>query len=232
MELLFDDFNLASTGFNDPDLALLDYYAQQGFVFLTSTQARAVLKKTYGQLRYLTLNYALDAYAICGKYRYTIQALKDCIDNKQGLFEQAYHNAMLKRELSGIHALAFRGSITEALYSIQVHGYPVTAIDDLVAKTEKYYYDEMDEGSTELEDFYDIPSLPIPEKIYLGDLAAMFQVSPVDLAKEMQVSSDALLSYPEVYDYLVVKQLLNMNIPVLIDTSDKISKDDGQLFLF
>lgn len=193
----------------------------------------AVLGKTWGQVRYAIFNYELDCYIICGEFRITVQALKDYIDGVQDRYERPYHDAMLQRELSGIHALAFEGRITEAYGSLLSHGYPVSAMDDLMQKTRQGCYNEMPAGETEAEDFYDIPSLPIPDKVYLYELADMFQVSSRALCNEMGISDyTAQVDWPTIYDYLVVEQFLNRNIPVQVSRSQKIIKDDGQLMLF
>ena len=175
----------------------------------------AVLGKTWGQVRYAIFNYELDCYIICGEFRITVQALKDYIDGVQDRYERPYHDAMLQRELSGIHALAFEGRITEAYGSLLSHGYPVSAMDDLMQKTRQSCYNDMPAGETEAEDFYDIPSLPIPDKAYLYELADMFQVSSRALCYEMGISDyTAQVDWPTIYDYLVVEQFLNRNIPM------------------
>ena len=228
---LFDEYEQATSCNNT--FPLLDYYVQQGFVFLTPDQVMKVTGKTWGQIRYAIYNYDLDCYIPCGEYRITVQALKDYIDGVQDRYERPYHDAMLQRELSGIHALAFEGRITEAYGSLLSHGYPVSAMDDLMQKTRQSCYNDMPAGETEAEDFYDIPSLPIPDKAYLYELADMFQVSSRALCNEMGISDyTAQVDWPTVYDYLVIEQFLNRNIPVQVSRSQKIIKDDGQLMLF
>lgn len=213
--------------------ALLDRCVQQGFVFLTPKQVMKILGKTWGQVRYAIYNYELDCYLTCGEYRITVQALEDYISGEQERFEAAYHDVMLQRELSGVHALAFEGRTGDAYRSLMQHGYPVSALDDLLLKTTQRTYDDMPSGTTEAFDFYGISSLPIPDSMYLYELADMLQVSSMALCEDMDVDDyTTLLDYPSIYDYLVVEQFLNANIPVQLKASHKIAKDDGQLSLF
>lgn len=214
-------------------VALLDEYVRQGFVFLTPKQVMAVLDKTWGQVRYAIYNYALDCYLVCGEYRITVQALKDYINGVQEAYEKAYHDVMLQGELSGVYELVSEGRIPAVYRSVLQHGYPVSAIDDLLNKDHFYSYDNMEPGVTEVEDFYDVASLPIPGHMYVYELADMLQVDSSALCRDMDVASyTTLLDYPSINDYLVIKQFLNANIPVSLADSQNFVKDDGQLSLF
>lgn len=213
--------------------ALLDNYVQQGFVFLTPKQVMNVLDKTWGQVRYAIYNYALDCYLIAGNYRITVQALEDYISGKQKAYEEAYHDVMLQRELSGVHSLVFDGKIQEIYRSLQQHNYPVSAIDDLLLKDNQKAYDELPEGSTEMEDYYDIDRLNLPNLMYLYELADLLQVESRVLCHDMKCASYfTILDREAATEYLISKQFLNANVPVQLTCSQNISKDSGQLFLF
>lgn len=214
-------------------VALLDQCVRQGFVFLTPKQVMTILGKTWGQVRYAIYNYEMDCYLVCGEYRITVQAVRDYIQGLQDRFEKPYHEAMLKMELSGVHSLVFEGRISPAYRSMMSHGYPVSAIDDLLHKDRQFTYDAMAPGETVAEDYYDISSLPIPDRMYLYELADMLQVSSSALCRDMGISDfTAVLDYPFIYDYLVVEQFLNANVPVSLNISHNIFKEDGQLSLF
>lgn len=214
------------------DKSLLDMYAKQGYVFLSCPQVQKVLGKTYGQVRYAISNYALDAYIICGEYRITHQAVEDFINGVQEEAEEYYHGIIRSYELSGVYDLNHNGKLATVLKSINQHNYPITVLDGLLDKVKTYRYDVMDAGSTELEDFYDIPSLPIPELIRVDDLARMFQVKSNVLAYDLKRSESDLIEYSEVFDYLVLNEFLNASIPLQISSSQNIVKDCGQLNLF
>ena len=214
------------------DFALLGFYAQQGFLLLTTSQVCSVLRKTYGQVRYAVLSYELDAYLIAGEYRFSLAALDDYINGIQEKYEEAYHDVMTKREIYGVHELVFEGRPQQVLKSLQRKGYPETEIDGLLDKSVERHYDAQNEGVTEAEDFYGIPELNIPESIYLADFASLIQVDQMALAKDMGLPVGALLVYPEIYDYMVVKQFVNANVTLSSASSEKIIKDDGQLLLW
>ena len=75
--------------------------------------------------------------------------------------------------------------------------------------------------------------LPILGKDYPYEMAGLFQVSSRALCNEMGISDyTAQVDWPTIYDYLVIEQFLNRNIPVQVSRSQKIIKDDGQLMLF
>ena len=212
--------------------ALLDDYVQQGFLFLNIKQIRKILGKSYDQIRYAIINYELDAFIICGEYRVTIQALRDYIAGCQEEFERDYHNLMIRRELDGVYDLAFRGKTEQIWKSINSHGYPVTSIDELACKQQLFHYEGMPAGETVIEDFYDIPSLHIPDDISVGYFSSILQVVPDRLANELDRQIYDPISYPEVFDFLVEREYLNFNIPVPKAVSQNIIRDDGQLYLF
>lgn len=227
---LFEEFEQATSC--NSTTPLLDYYVQQGFVFLTPDQVMKVTGKTWGQLRYAIYNYDLDCYIPCGEYRIAVQSLKDYIAGAQDEIDQLSHNVMLQRELSGVHDLVFEGRIQEAYSSLISHGYSASDIDELLRKDKQWIYDSMPEGSTKADDYYDVPALGL-EDMPLYDFATLLQVSTKKLQDEMDIRDySTVLTKNVVNDYLVIKQFLNANIPVKIPTSQNLSNDDGQLFLF
>lgn len=227
---LFEEFEqVTSCNSTTP---LLDYYVQQGFVFLTPDQVMKVTGKTWGQIRYAIYNYDLDCYIPCGEYRIAVQSLKDYIAGAQDEIDQLSHNVMLQRELSGVHDLVFEGRIQEAYSSLISHGYSASDIDELLHKDKQWIYDSMPEGSTKADDYYDVPALGLDE-MPLYDFATLLQVSTKKLQDEMDIRDySTVLTKTVLNDYLVIKQFLNANIPVKMPTSQNLSNDDGQLFLF
>lgn len=227
---LFEEFEQATSC--NSTTPLLDYYVQQGFVFLTPDQVMKVTGKTWGQIRYAIYNYDLDCYIPCGEYRIAVQSLKDYIAGAQDEIDQLSHNVMLQRELSGVHDLVFEGRIQEAYSSLISHGYSASDIDELLRKDKQWIYDSMPEGSTKADDYYDVPALGL-EDMPLYDFATLLQVSTKKLQEEMDIRDySTVLTKNVLNDYLVIKQFLNANIPVKIPTSQNLSNDDGQLFLF
>ena len=127
----------------------------------------------------------------------------------------------------------FDGKIQEIYRSLQQHSYPVSAIDDLLLKDNQRAYDELPEGSTEMEDYYDIDRLNLPNLMYLYECADLLQVESRALCHDMKCASySTILDREVVTEYLISKQFLNANIPVQLANSQNISKDSGQLLLF
>ena len=90
----------------------------------------------------------------------------------------------------------------------------------------------MPEGSTKADDYYDVPALGLDD-MPLYDFATLLQVSTKKLQDEMDIRDySTVLTKTVLNDYLVIKQFLNANIPVKMPTSQNLSNDDGQLFLF
>ena len=210
---------------------LLASLARQGFVFLTPKQVCSLLSKTWGQVRYAIQSYELDAYIIDGEYRFTLQAVSDYIDNVQEKYEAIYHSTMQRIELSGVYALTQGTDISAAVRSLKQHGYPISSIDTLLDKRRRYKYDELEEGNTEILDFYDIPSLDIPESLYVWELANLLQMEEMRIARNIGKPLDEILGYPTVYDYLVSKQYVNANVPMNLNGSQKDINESGQLYL-
>ena len=229
-----DELDLfCATSLYDFDMSLLDYYARQGHVFLTTKQVMAVTKKTYGQIRYAIFNYELDAFYIFGDYRITIQAVRDYFNKDQETYEAVYHSVMNTVELDGVYELALGSGVQQAYRSVIQHHYPISAIDDLLLKNKVYDYEAMKDGQTDARDFYDIPSLNIPDRMLIGDLSLLLNV-PVIRLMAMFNASDPYqeLTYPEIYDFLVEKEVVNANIPFSGFSSQSFIKDDGQPELF
>lgn len=217
----------------DASNSLLDHYVQQGIVFLTTKQVMQILNKTYGQIRYAILNYELDAFYLFGDYRITASAIRDYQEKGQEEYERPYHSVMLRLELDGVYELANGSDLRPIKKSLDLQKMPYTVIDDLIHKSKHYHYDQEYEGYTEKNDFYDIPSLAIPDKILLGSLAELLNISAEKLKSYFGTSDNFHeLSFTDVYDLLVESEVVNMNIPLKNEGSQKIFNMDGQLNLF
>lgn len=217
----------------ESNLSLLDFYARQGLVFLTTKQVMTVMSKSYGQIRYAIMNYELDAFYIEGDYRITIQACKDYCNKLQEQYESIYHAVMGKLELDGVYELANGSNISRLVESVHQHGYPITAIDDLLKKTGKFDYDRMDQGETAKKDFYNIKSLAIPDCILLCDFANMLSVNVAKLFQFFETQDPYVeLTYPEVFDFLVEHEVVNASVPFTTGCSQLIVSPARQLELF
>ena len=210
--------------------SLLSDLRQRGFLFLTPKQVCSVTDKTWGMIRYAAYNYALDAYSIAGNLRFTVSAVEDYLDGVQESFESSYRESMSRREVYGAYALR-EGSVAPVVTSLKSHGLPLTAIDNLLDIKIPVAYDEQAVGETELDDFYGIDSLDLPDEMAVWCLADILQVPADVLAKDMKADVSDVIVYQNVYSYLVSKQLVNVCIGeknTLSQFSDNLS---GQQFL-
>ncbi len=209
----------------DPKSLLADM-SQRGFVFLTPKQVCSITDKTWGMIRYAALNYALDAYLIKGNFRFTISAVEDYLDNVEESFEKAYHDSISRREIYGAYALR-EGSVEPLVTSLKSHGIPMTSIDDLMDIRLPEPYEMQPSGETELDDFYGIDSLDLPDELPVWHLADVLQIPEEVICEDMGVSKTDVLEYMSVYDWLVSKQLVNANIGdkvALSQSNDNLSK--------
>ena len=229
LDLFFEE-NLFECQYN---LSLLDYYAQQGFMFLNTRQVQSVLNKTYGQIRYAIFNYELDAFLIAGDYRMTHQAVRDYIDSKQEEYESLYHYIMSRRELSGIYDAAMGYDLAKAVRAIKTKRYPITAIDSLLEKDKTFEYDNLPCGTTIIRDCYDVDSLNLPEEARIGDWATLLNVPVNKLMLDLKVTdSFYLIPFKTFKEYLVSSELVNLNIPIQEWGSQSEKSEVGQLELF
>lgn len=214
---------------NDPK-SLLAGYSQRGFMFLTPKQVCSICGKTWGMIRYAAYNYALDAYMVAGNLRFTINALEDYIDQVQDNFEKSYHDTMSRLEIYGAYALR-SGIVTPAITSLRSHGHPITAVDYLMDITVPERYDKQPAGSTELDDYYDISLLGLPDRLAVWELAELMQLPMNIVSKDIGARVDDILEFTSVYDWLVSKQLVNANIGDKLYVSQSLDNMSGQLSL-
>ena len=214
---------------NDPK-SLLAGYSQRGFMFLTPKQVCSICGKTWGMIRYAAYNYALDAYQVAGNLRFTTNAVEDYIDNVQDRFEKAYHDTMSRLEIYGAYALR-SGIVTPDITSLRSHGHPITAVDYLMDIEVPESYDKQPQGSTELDDYYDISLLGLPDRLAVWELAELMQLPMNIVSKDIGARVDDILEFTSVYDWLVSKQLVNANIGDKLYVSQSLDNMSGQLSL-
>lgn len=213
----------------DPKSLLADM-SQRGFVFLTPKQVCSITDKTWGMIRYAALNYALDAYLIKGNFRFTISAVEDYLDNVEESFEKAYHDSISRREIYGTYALR-EGSVAPLVTSLKSHGIPMTAIDELMDIKLPEPYDMQAPGKTELDDFYGIDFLDLPDEVPVWYLSDVLQMPAEIICEDIGVSKTDVLEYMSVYDWLVSKQLVNANIGDKVALSQSYDNLSEQGFL-
>ncbi len=227
---LFSGFTDSESHYN---LSLLDYYAQQGFLFLTTKQVQAVLHKTYGQIRYAIFSYELDAFIIAGDYRMTIQAVRSYMEGQQEEYEELYHYLMSRRELSGVYAAAMGYDLSAVVKAIKTKRYPITAIDGILEKDETYKYDSLPSGRTVIRDYYDIDSLKLPSEAMISGWAELLRIPANKLTNDLKIDDPFfLIPFKTVKEYLVSREFVNLNIPIIEGSSQSDKIDDVQLELF
>lgn len=210
--------------------SLLAGYSQRGFVFLTPKQVCEITGKTWGMIRYAAYNYALDAYTVEGNLRFTVGAVMDYLDGVQESFEENFRYTMSRLEVYGAYALR-DGIVQPVIASLKSHGHSLTAIDTLLDIEIPKRYADQPQGSTDQEDFYGIGLLDLPDRMAVWELAELMQL-PIDLvSRSMGCKASDIVDYPEVYDFLMSKQLVNVSIADKQASSQSSDSLSGQLTL-
>ena len=103
----------------------------------------------------------------------------------------------------------------------------MTAIDDLMDIRLPEPYEMQPSGETELDDFYGVDSLDLPDELPVWHLADVLQMPAEVICEDIGASKTDVLDYMSVYNWLVSKQLVNANIGdkvALSQSYDNLSK--------
>lgn len=225
-----DDLFTFELGMED----MLHGHELAGRRLLSVTQAASCLGLTPFETRYAISRYRLDALLVTGEYRIatdwvrrfsTISKTEDFMD---------YDLVLSQMEIEGVHALMFDGRVRPLVESLRATGRSVSEIAGLVGHDRQFHYDGMPGDEEDPLDWYDLPSLGIwPETGDVRTWAQVLNLNADELAIEAGLCSGMDVGWPEIYDYLVSREVVNLPCPYVVSKPERRKEeDDGQLDLF
>lgn len=171
--------------------------AREGLIFYGIAQTAAITGKTPFEIRYAIIaTYHLDALRLGDEYRIPYTAILDYLDyleNKTGEFTEMDGSKDCDPGRIGLYR-----------YLSQLpHGH---------APSGRCPFDRM-EGKTEQspQDWYSLQSLPFPFSAKASVWAMILGV-PTDLVKESVGTCSEDISWPEIYDWLVESEVINLPV--------------------
>lgn len=195
---------------------VLANYQSNGKYFLSVAQAAKCLGLTTAEARYAILFYRLDALLITGEYRIHLNWVKDFSAIPQNAFLDFY-NQIAEVEIEGIHDLLFKGKVQPLIKSLDNTGYPVSDVIELLHKDHQFKYETMAADEPEVQDWYDLNALfDWPDSAPVSQWAALLSVNSNQLALELNSSKTSAIGWPEIYDFLVEHEVVNLPCPFLV----------------
>lgn len=212
---------------------LIQAYEGNGRHFLTLQESAKVLGMTVYEVRYAILNYRLDALLVTGEYRIQMDWLRAYERHRNDDYT-SYARTLEEMEYSGVHALAFDGRLTEAVKRVEQLGKPYQVLSDLVRKDRQRHYDGMPGEEAAMIDWYGLSGFDFwPDDIAsIGDWAKVLRVHAPALSRELYMDPSSQVEWPEMYDFLVEREVVNLPCPFTVWQNRREEEPSGQLSLF
>lgn len=205
----------------------------RGIQFITIAQAAAVLGFTDYEVRYVISLYRLDALLIAGSYRIPVTAMKTFLTTDEQEAYNVFYRAIKAVEIKGVYSLVKDGSLEEVKSSLEALSLPLDRIIDLTEKDTFYNYSEMPGNEDNPIDWYGLDKINWPSaEATISDYAAVLQVHPRHLAAEIGRSASDQIDWPEFYDFLIEREVINLPCPFNVERPAIPKPENTQLSLF
>ena len=159
--------------------------AQNGRLFYSITQAARLLEITEFICRYRIQMYRLDALLIGDRFRIPWTAIVSSKTDYQAICRQ------WQAALQLIRHKALRSEGTQEL--------PLLT------------YDQMDGSEKDCQDWYDLPALGLPQADSARSWEIILGTRERQISKEMGLKARDIVAWPEMYDYLIDHEFINLS---------------------
>jgi hypothetical protein len=228
-DMQLDLFNIKGL----PTSVALQKAACNGRLFYSIRQASHLLGISGFRVYYLVYYYRLDALLIGGEYRIPYTAILDYLTDQAPITCQ-YFNYLAwteAREVKGFFSFLQDNTSLPVL----PEGMPVTlALAERMLQ--RVLPDPMANDSTSCDptDWYALSDLGMPLKGSVDDWAHILQSTPTALLADGEWNEESIIDYPEMLDWLVEREIVNLPIPYRFITpkNGPELEESGQLELF
>lgn len=184
----------------------LERAAGCGRLFYSVSQAAELLEISVFMARYRIEMYRLDALLINGQYRIPYTAIIDSINSSKLIANQWYSMLALQR------------LINDNGYKRAMHPFQ--------------NYDLMEGKEADLQDWYDLHKLPLPTEASVSRWAMILGIKTDVLCQENGYKLDKQIAWPEIYDFLIEHEVINLPCPFYEKQQIPEPEDDMQPSLF
>lgn len=204
-----------------------------GRLFFSIRESAALLGITGFRVYNLVYQYRLDAFLIGGEYRIPWTALV-CLEEELPEIRRqffGYLRFVESREIKGFFAARKTAKEGASLDVIKSSLNRTDLSEQMIAQilARKLPARQQSVLEANVQDWYDIPSMRLPEEADVEEWAELLGCKTISLC-----SLKSPVSYPVMYDYLVDHEVVNLPVPyqILPDTKEDNEDDKQQLLLF
>lgn len=213
---------------------VLQKAARNGRLFYTIRQVSKMLGISGFRVYYLVYNYRLDALLVGGEYRIPYSAILGYLSDRCMITRQYFDYLawIEEREIKGV--LPYITGDSKDLPRLQ-EGLPVD--NGLARKMRTRILPNpalLATAEDDPVDWYDLADLGLPHRAKLATWASILQTTVSALTGDSDWHEDSMVDYPEMYDWMVDREVVNLPVPYRFVTPKKQDDpDDGcQLTLF
>lgn len=212
---------------------VLQRAAQNGRLFYTIKQVSKMLGISGFRVYYLVYNYRLDALLIGGEYRIPYTAILDYLSDHSMITRQ-YFNYLSwteAREVRGV--LPFITGESSDLPRLQEGMAVGPALARRIMLRNLPNPSSLAVEEEAPIDWYGLSDLKLPQCASVSAWACLLETSVDVLIADGTWRDDSLVEYPDMHDWLVDREVVNLPVPYRFVTPKKTDeRDDCQLRLF
>lgn len=200
---------------------VLQRAARNGRLFYTIRQVSKMFGISGFRVYYLVYNYRLDAILVGGEYRIPYTAILGYLSDRSMITRQYFDYLAWTeaREIKG--ALPFILGLSTDLPRLQEgmaigKGLAHRMRNRVLPDTTSLAAEENDPA-----DWYELADLGLPQRARVATWAGILQTTVGALTSDSQWHEDSLVEYPEMYDWMVDRQVVNLPVPYRFVTPKK-----------
>lgn len=206
--------------------------ASNGRLFYTIRQVANLLGISGFRVYYLVYNYRLDALWVAGEYRIPFTAIIDYLQDCAAITRQYFDYLIYTDSRTAKGVLSFvRDPDNQPLPTLP-EGMQVTP--DMALAILGRQWPQKAQGSTEMNpiDWYGLEDLRLPWKAAVSSWAAILEISATALLSDSSWSEEEIICWPEMYDWMIEREVVNQPIPYRFVTPKKTSPEDKDQLAF
>lgn len=182
-----------------------------------------MLKISGFRVYYLVYYYRLDALVVAGEYRIPFTAIIDYLTDRHQIVQQFrdYLAFVSERTVTGV--LPFIADPTAPLPKLPED---VSVSAELAEAILNRPWTDLSDGGTEvseatLVDWYGLPDLRLPHRASVRTWAELLGVHSWALSADTGWSEAQVVEWPEMYDWMIARQVANLPVPYRFVTPRK-----------
>lgn len=194
--------------------------ASNGRLFYSIREVAQVLGISGFRVYYLVYYYRLDALVVAGEYRIPFTAIIDYLQDRHRITQQYRDYLTLVDGQTITGALSFLADPAGPL-PLLPGGVSITAdmAEAMLART----WPEVSQGTPEVDliDWYGLDDLRLPHSATVMRWAELLGVHAWALAVDSNWGESQTIEWPEMYDWMITREVVNLPVPYRFVTPRK-----------